>query len=346
MSGVCAVLGAVTSPAAATSSAPTTLSALDLEPRLAEHRGELTGYCYRMLGSAFDAEDAVQETLLRAWKGVDGFEGRSALRSWLYRIATNVCLTMIEGRGRRARPMDLSASAWEPVEASLRARRPEDTWLEPMVDERVLPAAGDPADIAVARESIRLAFVAALQHLPPRQRAVLILRDVLRWKADEVAALLETTTASVNSALQRARATLAERPDADRPADLDADHRELLEDYVRAFEAYDMDAFVALLADDVTQNMPPFEMWLDGSEDIVAWMLGPGHQCRGSRLVPVPLNGSPGFAHYKPIGPGGSLVPFALVALELAGGRVHRITSFLDTRLFGHFGIPSAPPRR
>ncbi|WP_432482742.1 sigma-70 family RNA polymerase sigma factor [Kineococcus esterisolvens] len=330
--------------------APGTDPTADLEPRLAEHRRELTGYCYRMLGSAFDAEDAVQETMLRAWKSLDGFQGRSSLRSWLYRIATNVCLTAIETRGRRARPMDLSAAAWEPVQASLAARQPEDTWLEPMVDTRVLPEQGDPADVAVARESIRLAFVAALQHLPPRQRAVLILRDVLRWRAEEVAGLLETSTASVNSALQRARATLATRPDVDldaatgaRGTDLDAEHRDLLERYVRAFESYDMDAFVALLAEDVTQNMPPFEMWLAGPQDVVAWMVGPGHGCRGSRLRRVDLNGSPAFAQYKP-GPDGSSVPFAFQSLELRAGRIHRITSFLDTRLFEHFGVPLEAP--
>ncbi|WP_442907517.1 sigma-70 family RNA polymerase sigma factor [Kineococcus sp. G2] len=327
------------------------VAAADLEPLLAAHRRELTGYCYRMLGSAFDAEDAVQETLLRAWRSAAGFEGRSSLRSWLYRIATNVCLTAIESRGRRARPMDLSAAAWEPVEASLAARRPEDTWLEPMVDTRVLPEAGDPADVAVARESIRLAFVAALQHLPPRQRAVLVLRDVLRWRAEEVAGLLETSTASVNSALQRARATLAARPDVDPDAltgaggtDLDAEHRELLERYVRAFESYDMDAFVALLAEDVTQNMPPFEMWLSGPRDVVRWMVGPGRACRGSRLLRTDANGSPAFAQYKPGGADGRLVPWALHVLDLREGRVRRITSFLDTRLFAHFGLPAHLP--
>ncbi|WP_432511272.1 sigma-70 family RNA polymerase sigma factor [Kineococcus sp. SYSU DK001] len=323
---------------------PRTFTHDELEPELAAHRAELTGYCYRMLGSAFDAEDAVQDTLVRAWRSIDGFEGRSGLRSWLYRIATNVCLTMIEGRKKRARPMDLSATAWEPVEASLARSRPEDTWLEPMVDERVLPDAGDPADIAVARESIRLAFVAALQHLPPRQRSVLILRDVLRWRAEEVAKLLDTTTASVNSALQRARATLAERPDVERTEPLDDGHRALLEEYVRAFEAYDIDAFVKLLAADVTQNMPPFELWLAGADDIAAWMVGPGHQCRGSKLVPVTMNGSPAYAHYKPVGEHGELVPFAIQALELADGRIARITSFLDTRLFDLFGFPRQAP--
>jgi len=321
-----------------------TLTTVELEPRLAAHRSELTGYCYRMLGSAFDAEDAVQDTMVRAWKSIDGYEGRAALRSWLYRIATNVCLTMIEGREKRARPMDLSASAWEPVEASLARRQPEDTWLEPMVDDRVLPEAGDPADIAVARESIRLAFVAALQYLPPRQRAVLILRDVLRWKAEEVAKLLDTTTASVNSALQRARATLSERPDVERAQPLDESHRALLDEYVRAFEAYDIDAFVELLAADVTQNMPPFELWLEGARDIAAWMVGPGHRCRGSKLVPVTMNGSPAYVHYKPVGTNGELVPFAVQALELADGKITRITSFLDTRLFDLFEFPRTPP--
>ncbi len=353
-----ACLGGVTIPAPASPdrAAGTTVApgpAADLEPRLAAHRRELTGYCYRMLGSAFDAEDAVQETMLRAWRGAAGFEGRSSLRSWLYRIATNVCLTTIETRGRRARPVDLSAAAWEPVEASLAARRPEDAWLEPVVDARVLPEGGDPADVAVARESIRLAFVAALQHLPPRQRAVLILRDVLRWRAEEVAGLLGTTTVSVNSALQRARATLSARPDADldtatgaRGDGLDDEHRDLLERYVHAFESYDMDAFVALLAEDVTQNMPPFEMWLSGPGDVVRWMLGPGRGCRGSRLVPVALNGVTAFAQYKPGGPGGALAPFALQVPELRGGRIARLTSFLDTRLFAHFGLPPALPAR
>jgi len=312
---------------------------------LDEHRRELTGYCYRMLGSAFDAEDAVQETMVRAWRGRDRFEGRSALRSWLYRIATNVCLDMLGSRSRRARPMDLSSSAWQPVPASLAARQPEDTWLEPMLDARVLPVDGDPADVAVGRESIRLAFVAALQHLPARQRAVLILRDVLRWKADEVAGLLETSTASVNSALQRARATLAARaPDDHGAADLeDAEQSDLLADYVAAFEGYDIDRFVALLREDATQNMPPYEMWLQGRDDIAAWMRGPGAECEGSRLLPLRVNGAPAFAHYRASGPGGRHQPWALQVLSLSGGRVAGITSFLDTRLFPLFGLPAHP---
>jgi RNA polymerase sigma-70 factor, ECF subfamily len=310
-----------------------------------EYRGELVGYCYRMLGSAFDADDAVQETMLRAWRSIDRFEGRSALRSWLYRIATNVCLDMLGSRKRRARPMDLSSTSWQPVEASLSARQPEDTWLEPVLDSHVLPAAADPADVAVGRESIRLAFVAALQHLPPRQRAVLILRDVLRWKADEVATLLDTTVASVNSALQRARATLQARGlSAGEEFDpLDAEQQELLQRYVEAFESYDIDRFVSLLREDATQNMPPYEMWLGNREDIGAWMLGPGRGCRGSRLVPVVANGAPAFAHYKPSGPGGRHEPWALQVLEVSDGEVVAITSFLDTRLFELLGLPNHP---
>ena len=322
-----------------------TATVLDPESELFQYRRELLGYCYRMLGSAFDAEDAVQESMTRAWRSVDKFEGRSALRSWLYRIATNVCLDMIGSRTRRARPMDMSASAWQPVEASLAARRSEDTWLEPMLDVSVMPSVTDPADVTVGRESVRLAFVAALQHLPPRQRVVLILRDVLRWKADEVAALLDTSVASVTSALQRARATIESRALSDGQVydPVDSEQQVLLARYVEAFESYDIDRFVALLREDATQNMPPYEMWLQGRDDIGAWMLGPGHACRGSRLVPVVANGAPAFAHYKPSGPGGDQEPWALQVLEVAAGQVVAITSFLDTRLFALLGLPEHP---
>ena len=316
--------------------------AVPVEADLQQYRGELTGYCYRMLASAFDADDAVQETMVRAWRAYDRFEGRSAVRSWLYRIATNVCLDMLASRKRRARPMDLSSTAWQPVEASLQARSPEVTWVEPMLDSHVLPTPADPADEAVARESVRLAFVAALQHLPPRQRAVLILRDVLRWKADEVAELLGASVASVNSALQRARATLAASDISAAPVDpMDAEAEALLARYVDAFERYDINAFVSLLHEDATQNMPPYDMWLAGREHIGAWMLGPGIGCRGSRLLPITVNGVPGFAHYKP-GPSDRLVPWALQVLEIRDGRVAAISSFLDTRLFAHFGLPES----
>ena len=313
-----------------------------LAPRLLEHRRELAGYCYRMLGSSFDAEDAVQETLVRAWRGLAHFEGRSALRSWLYRIATNVCLDQLSGRQRRALPMDLSGSPWQPVEASLAARRPGTAWVEPMLDRQVLPEDADPAERAVIRESIRLAFIAALQHLPPRQRAVLILREVLRWKADEVAQLLDTTVASVNSALQRARATLAAAGGVLDPRPLDPDEQDLLARYVDAFERYDIDAFVRLLHDDATQHMPPYEMWLRGVSDIGAWMVGPGSACRDSVLIRVDANGAPAFAQYKPSEDGGR-VPWALHELEVAGGRIAHITIFLDldNGLFRQLGLPA-----
>jgi RNA polymerase sigma-70 factor (ECF subfamily) len=315
-----------------------------LDPRLLEHRRELTGYCYRMLGSSFDADDAVQETMIRAWRGLADFEGRSALRSWLYRIATNVCLDQLSGRSRRALPMDLSGSPWQPVESSLAARRPHTAWVEPVLDRRVLPEDGDPAERAVAKESIRLAFVAALQHLPPRQRAVLILREVLRWKADEVASLLDTTVASVNSALQRARATLVAAGGNATPRSLDGDDRELLARYVDAFERYDIDAFVQLLHDDATQHMPPFEMWLRGRSDIGAWMLGPGQGCRNSRLVQTEANGTPAIAQYRPR-EGGGHEPWALHILEIEDGRVAHISSFLDhgAGLFRRLGLPASP---
>jgi RNA polymerase sigma-70 factor, ECF subfamily len=309
------------------------------EQELEQHRAELTAYCYRMLGSPFEAEDAVQETLLRAWRGLDRFEGRAALRSWLYRIATNVCFDMLNARERRARPMDLGP-AREPVESNLNAL-PEVTWIEP-VPATALAAESDPAEVAVAHETIRLAFVAALQHLPPRQRAVLILCEVLRWKASEVAELLETSVASVNSALQRARATL-ETSDvgADR-APLDEADRELLSRYVAAFEAYDIEALTSLIHEDATQSMPPYDLWLSGREDIFEWWLGPGIGCRGSRVIPtVAANGSPAFGQYKPSESGSGFDPWALQVLEVSDGRIVELTFFLDTdRVFPLFGLP------
>ena len=309
---------------------------------LDQHRRELTGYCYRMLGSAFDAEDAVQETMVRAWRSREGFEGRAAVRSWLYRIATNVSLDMLNARNRRALPMDLSPTAWQPVAASLEGVLPEQSWVEPIPDSRVLPEGGDPAEMAVARESIRLAFVAALQHLPPRQRAVLILRDVLRWKAEEVAGLLDTSVASVNSALQRARATLAAKGvrEDEHPQALDEEHAALLERYVDAFERYDIEAFTSLLHEDATQSMPPYRLWLRGPVDIGRFMLGPGIACRGSRLLPVMANGTPAFANYKPSAEPGRLDPWAIHHLEVSGDRISGITSFLNKQLFAYFGLP------
>jgi RNA polymerase sigma-70 factor (ECF subfamily) len=313
-------------------------STLAAKPEFAEleqHRRELTAHCYRMLGSPFEAEDAVQETLIRAWRSLDRFEGRSALRSWLYQIATNVCLDMLEGRERRARPMDLGP-AGEPVVENLRTL-PEATWVQPVPDSLV----ADPADAVVSRDTIRLAFVAALQHLPPRQRAVLILCEVLRWKASEVADLLDTSVASVNSALQRARATL-EASDLSPEASFEEPDRELLERYVEAFERYDMDALTSLVHEDATQSMPPYDLWLSGRDDIFAWWFGPGISCKGSRVVPVTTaNGSPAFGQYRPRVTGEGYEPWALQVLELSGRRIGELTFFLDTEtLFPLFGLP------
>jgi RNA polymerase sigma-70 factor (ECF subfamily) len=312
----------------------------ELELQLEQHRAELTGYCYRMLGSAFEAEDAVQDTLVRAWKSLDRFEGRAALRSWLYRIATNVCLDMLSGRERRARPMDMgpaTSGALEPGPVL-----GDSAWILPIPDGRVLPAGGDPADLAMSRETIRLAFVAALQHLPPKQRAVLILREVLRWKAEEVADLLETSVASVNSALQRARATLeATNITGDEPAaPMDDEQRALLARYVDAFERYDIESLTSLLHEDATQSMPPFALWLSGRDDIFDWWFGPGIACRNSRLVPTTANGLPAFGQYKPDGQGG-YAPWALQVIRMSGDRIAEMTFFLDTaNLFPLFGLP------
>ena len=315
-----------------------------LELRLEQHRAELTGYCYRMLGSAFEAEDAVQDTLVRAWRSFDRFEGRASLRTWLYRIATNVCLDMLNGRQRRARPMDLGPS--KTADATLGPAMPEATWIQPIPDSRVLPTDGDPAELAVSRETIRLAFVAALAHLPPRQRAVLILREVLGWKAKEVAELLDTTVASVNSALQRARSTLAasQVTAADPSQPMDDEQRALLGRYVNAFEHYDMDLLVSLLHEDATLSMPPYPLWLRGPLEIRRWMLGKGAHCRGSRLLPTMANGSPAFGQYRPSGPGGGYEPWALQVLEISDGRIIGLNSFLDTEtLFPLFGLPPRP---
>ena len=313
-------------------------STLAAKPEFAEleqHRRELTAHCYRMLGSPFEAEDAVQETLLRAWRSLDRFEGRSALRSWLYRIATNVCLDMLEGRERRARPMDLGP-AGEPVAENLHTL-PEVTWIQPVPDSLV----ADPADAVASRDTLRLAFVAALQHLPPRQRAVLILCEVLRWKASEVAELLDTSVASVNSALQRARATL-EASELTPEGSFEEPDRELLERYVQAFERYDMDALTSLIRDDARQSMPPYDLWLSGRDDIFAWWWGPGIGCKGSRVVPVTTaNGSPAFGQYKPSESGEGYEPWALQVIELANGRIVELTFFLDTEtIFPLFGLP------
>jgi RNA polymerase sigma-70 factor (ECF subfamily) len=320
------------------------VTAAVLADELETYRRELTGYCYRMLGSAFDAADAVQETFLNALRFADNFEGRSSVRSWLYRIATNVCMDMHRGAQRRARPMELGPSA-PPNEEHLGGWLPEATWVTPIGDSQVLPDNADPAELAVARESIRLAFVTALQHLPAKQRAALILCEVLRWQAAEVAELLDTSVAAVNSALQRARATIAALPGDTRPLDVSTDNAELLARYVDAFERYDISAFVQLLHEDAVQSMPPYAMWIQGAENIGKWMVLPGPSgCRGSRLVPTSANGCPAFAQYRP-DPEGGFYAFALQVLEISAGQVVGFNSFQDTeRIFPGFGFPLRLP--
>jgi RNA polymerase sigma-70 factor (ECF subfamily) len=319
---------------------PSTVSSAPEHAELEAHRRELTSYCYRMLGSPFDAEDAVQETMVRAWRARDRFEGRAAVRTWLHRIATNVCLDVLKGKERRVTPMDLGPAA-EPLAENLHV--PNDPrWIEPIPTAWVSPEA-DPADVAVGRESVRLALVAALQELPARQRAALLLREVLGWEAGDMAELLDTSVASVNSALQRARATLASRNlSVNDPAPhLSDSDRQLLERYMAAFEGYDFAGLAKLIREDASQSMPPYDMWLQGRDDIFAWWVGPGIGCRGSRLLATAgANGLPAFGQYKP-SPAGGFEPWALQVVELDGDRIGELTFFLDTaRLFPLFALP------
>lgn len=316
---------------AASIPAPTSPQALE------EHRVALTGHCYRMLGSSAEADDAVQEAMIRAWRALDRFEGRSSLRTWLYRIATRVCLDMLDRRSKRERPMELGPAGTVEDELLL---LPGDRWIEPIPDAHAIPADADPVERIVLRQSIRLAFIAALQHLPPRQRAALLLTEVLGLPVAEVAEGLDTSVAAVNSALQRARATLAARDLGEAHGALSASQSLLLERYVDAFERYDLPALTRLLHQDATLSMPPFSLWLRGHEPIAAWMLGRGAGCRGSRLVPTAACGSPAFGQYKP-DPTGGRAPWALVVLEMAGERLSAMNFFLDTgALFPRFGLP------
>jgi RNA polymerase sigma-70 factor (ECF subfamily) len=303
------------------------------------HRPALVGHCYRMLGSAAEADDAVQETLVRAWRALEGFDGRASLRTWLYRIATNVCLDALADRSRRERPVAIGPVGTVGDEL---VERPRTHWLEPIPDVHALPADGDPAARAALRQSIRLAFVAALQRLPPRQRAALLLAEVLGWPAAEIAEALETSVAAVNSALQRARETLADAaPPEGAVAGLTPPQAALLERYVDAFERYDVEALAALLREDATLSMPPYTLWLQGPAAISAWLLGRGIGCRGSRLVPTAANGLPAFGQYRPDGPGRPHRPWSLVVLELSGDRIAAMNHFLDTEtLFPRFGLP------
>jgi RNA polymerase sigma-70 factor (ECF subfamily) len=316
------------------------------------HRRELTGYCYRMLGAGGEAEDAVQETFLRAWRGRDRFEGRTSLRAWLYTIATNVCLDMAQRPQRRARPMDLVSPSSADI-PTIPGPLPDHTWVQPVADARVLPDDGDPAELASLRESIRLAFVAALQRLPPRQRAVLILREVLHWRASEVAELLGSTAASVNSALQRARATLdaAAGEDGGRALDaalhpeqsgrpLDAEEQTLLAKYTAAFESYDIDSLVSLLREDATFSMPPHPMWIVGPAEVRRWLLGTGIGCKGSRVLVTRANGGPAVGAYRN-DPDGGHSPWTVQVIELQGGKITAIHNYLNTELFEAFGLPA-----
>ncbi len=307
------------------------------------HRRELTGFCYRMLGSGSEAEDAVQETLAKAWRSADRFEGRSSVRTWLFRIASNVCIDMSRSPQRRARPVDLGPVR-TPDPVHLADVLPEDRWITPVADEHVLDLGGDPGQVAATRDTIRLAFVAALQRLPARQRAALILCEVLAWPVRDVAGLLDTSTAAINSALQRARATMASAPAVERSAPLTPEQEELLARYLDAFERYDMDALAALLHEDAIQTMPPYAMWLQGRADLLTWYMGPGIGCKGSRLVSGWANGCPAFAQYR-VDPDGGHAPWALQVLELDGGRIAAVHSFLDTdECFERFGFPPHLP--
>jgi RNA polymerase sigma-70 factor (ECF subfamily) len=307
---------------------------------LEQYRVELRGYCYRMLGSAFDADDAVQEALVKAWQAFDRFEGRASVRSWLYRIATNVCLDTLRSRERRALPMDLSMPV--PATTAPGEPLPDAVWIEPIPDQDVVPLEGDPAQRAVFQDTVRLAFVAALQTLPARQRAVLILREVLCWQAAEVAELLETSVASVNSALQRARATLgaSDLDDEQRAEPLSEADSALLGRYVEAFESYDIPSLVALLHEDASISMPPLALWLKGIDDLRGWYLGYGIGCKGSRLIPTIANGCPAFGQYR-VSPDGGHEPWSLQVVEISDGKIAHVHHFLDTTLFARFGLPA-----
>lgn len=315
--------------------------ARDLSGDSEQYRRELVAHCYRLLGSAAEAEDAAQEALVRAWRGGDRFEGRSSRRSWLYRIATNVCIDMQRAPQRRALPMDLSGPATVGPNTDIGSPLEETVWIEPIHDSRVLPDVADPAESAVLRESVRLAFIAALQRLPPKQRAVLVLREVLDWSAAEIAELLVTSVDSVTSALARARSTMTSLASSTATRPLDDSDRSLLDRYVAAFEAYDVTALVALLHEDATFTMPPYAFWLRGHADIERWWNGPGTICRNSRVLLTRANGGPAAAVYHLVGTS-RWEPFALHLLEVRGGRIAGICQFLDTSIFADFGLPAA----
>ena len=305
------------------------------------YRRELLAHCYRMTGSLHDAEDLVQETLLRAWKAYDRFEGKSSMRTWLHRIATNTCLTALEGRQRRPLPTGLGASSSDPT-AELVERR-EVAWLEPLPDQADDPA--DPSVIVGSRESVRLAFVAALQHLSPRQRAVLLLRDVLQWKAAEVAATVGTTTTAVNSLLQRARSQLeAVGPTSSDPLTPpdSAEAQDLLDRYIAAFEAYDIDRLVELFTAEAIWEMPPYTGWYQGPQNIITLIHQqcPAESPGDMRMIPLIANGQPAAAMYMRAGD--LHLPFQLHVLDINEDRVSHVVAFLDGALFPKFGLPGS----
>jgi RNA polymerase sigma-70 factor (ECF subfamily) len=309
-----------------------------IEQELESHRRALTGYCYRMIGSGAEAEDAVQETMVRAWKAADKLEARGALKAWLFKIANNVCLDMLQSSQRRAIPMEMGPSS--NADAPLGAMLADSAYVRPIADAKVLPESADPAELAADKETLRLAFVAALQHLPAKQRAVLILREVLRWQASEVAELLDTSVASVNSALQRARATIEElHLDTSGPVTVAADQQELLANYVKAFEAWDMKSIVALLKEDASFSMPPWPLWVQGPEQIVAFMIGQGSKCEGSKMLVIEANGGPAVGLYNPT-PEGDYAPWAIVVIETSDGLITGLHHFIYPELFAEFGLP------
>ena len=308
---------------------------------LEQFRPALTGHCYRMLGSVVDAEDAVQDTMLRAWKNFDGFNGQSSTKTWLYRIATNVCLDSLRAeKRRRVRPVDNSAEPGTVTGDLVLDSRSREYWVEPIPDAAALPAMADsdPEERAILSESIRLAFVAALQYLPPKQRAVLLLTQVLNWSAAEAAISLDMSVAAVNSALQRARSAMDARNPAVMPRELSPAQRTLVSRYVEAFESYDVERLVKLLHEEATLSMPPYDLWLQGRSSIATWLMTFGIGCKGSRLVPVKASGAtPAFAQYRD----GGLVPWAILMLEVDDDAITGMTSFLDVEtLFPRFGVP------
>jgi RNA polymerase sigma-70 factor, ECF subfamily len=304
------------------------------------YRRELLAHCYRMLGSVHEAEDLVQETYLRAWRSYHGFEGRSSLRTWLYRIATNVCLTALDSRKRRPMPSGLGAPSAHPDDPLVELG--EVLWLEPVPDAMVGGDPHDPATIVAGRASVRLALVAALQQLPPRQRAVLVLREVLRLRAAEVAEMLDTSVAAVNSSLQRARAQLeaAGLTEDDVVEPDDPAQRELLDRYARALEAKDVTAIVEVFTADVVWEMPPFSAWFRGPEAIARLIASHCPARAGElRLLPTEANGQPAYAVYRLTDEGWT--PFQLHVLAVTGGRVSHVAAFFDLSLFATFGLPA-----